>query len=207
MIRLEMSEVRAMKSVPGASRRGAASRDAILQAAVRVIGREGLVGASLAAVAKEASTSKPAVLYHFGSRERLLHEVASLALGLYRGLLGPSEVSGSSPRMRSEAAIRAIFAPENRTLLSCIHELIGLGMRDPAVAELMHRSFEEVLQGPTHALASLGPERARSVARALVTTVHGHVELWLFGDPADSKESVESATRAVLAILQGANTP
>jgi AcrR family transcriptional regulator len=195
-----------MKSVSGASRRGAASREAILQAAVRVIGREGLVGASLAAVAKEASTSKPAVLYHFGSRERLLHEVASLALGLYRGLLGPAEASGPSPRTRSEAAITAIFAPENRTLLGCIHELVGLGMRDPAVGELMRQSFEEVLLGPTHALAHLGPERARSTARALVTTVHGHVELWLFAEPSDSKESIESATKSVLAILQSADT-
>lgn len=196
-----------MKSVPGASRRGAASREAILQAAVRVIGREGLVGASLAAVAKEASTSKPAVLYHFGSRERLLHEVASLAVGLYRGLLGPAEAGGPSPRGRAEAAIRSIFAPDNRTLLSCIHELVGLGMRDPAVGELIRRSFEEVLQGPMQALAALGPERARAIARALITTVHGHVELWLLGDPLDAKESIESATRSVLAILQTANAP
>jgi len=196
-----------MKSVPGASRRGAASREAILQAAVRVIGREGLVGASLAAVAKEASTSKPAVLYHFGSRERLLHEVASLALGLYRGLLGAADASGPSARGRSEAAIAAIISPENRTLLACVHELIGLGMRDPAVGDLMRRSFEEVLQGPTHALGHLAPERARAIARSLITTVHGHVDLWLLADPADSKEAIESASRAVLAILQSAGTP
>src|SRR5215467_3823544 len=86
----------AIKGTPGVSRRGVASREAILQAAVRVIGREGLAGASLAAVAKEAPTSKPAVLYHFGSREHLLYEVASLALGLYRGLLGPTDGNAGS---------------------------------------------------------------------------------------------------------------
>jgi AcrR family transcriptional regulator len=188
-------------AVSGVSRRGVASREAILQAAVRVIGRDGLAGASLAAVAKEAPTSKPAVLYHFGSREKLLYEVASLALGLYRGLLGPSDGNAGTLRPRSEATITAIFAPENRTLLACVHELIGLGSRDPAVGELMRRSLEEVLEGPTRALSHLGLEQARAVARSMIMTVHGHVELWLFADPADSKQFIESATRATLALL------
>jgi AcrR family transcriptional regulator len=190
-----------MKTVSGGSRRGAASREAILQAAVRVIGREGLAGASLAAVAKEANTSKPAVLYHFGSRERLLHEVASLALGLYRGLIGPPESLGPTAQSRSEGAIAKIFAPENHTLLACVHELVGLGMRDPAVGQLMRESLEEVLQGPMNALSHLGHDEARSLARSLIMTVHGHVELWLCSDPADSKQFIESATRAALALL------
>jgi AcrR family transcriptional regulator len=188
-----------MKGFSGASRRGAASREAILQAAVRVIGREGLAGASLATVAGEAATSKPAVLYHFGSRDRLLHEVASLAFGLYRGLLPADD--GPSPRVRTESAISAIFAPENRNLLACVHELIGLGMRDPAVAELLARSFDEVLQGPIRALSHLGPEESRSLARTLVMTIHGHVDLWLCADPVDTKQFIESATRAALALV------
>jgi AcrR family transcriptional regulator len=190
--------------VSGASRRGAASRDAILQAAVRVIGREGLAGASLAEVAKEANTSKPAVLYHFGSREHLLHEVASLAFGLYRGLLGPTESRGPTPRARAEAAIASIFVPENHTLLACVHELVGLGMRDAAVGELMRASLESVLQGPTNALGHLGVEEARAISRSLIMTVHGHVEMWLCADPADSKQFIESASRAVLALIPAA---
>lgn len=188
-----------MKGFTGVSRRGAASREAILQAAVRVIGREGLSGASLATVAAEAATSKPAVLYHFGSRDHLLHEVASLAFGLYRGLLPTDD--GQPTRTRTEATIGAIFVPENRNLLMCVHELIGLGMRDPAVAELMARSIDEVLQAPIRALSFLGPEEARSLARTLVMTIQGHVELWLCADPADTKQYIESATRAAIALV------
>jgi AcrR family transcriptional regulator len=188
-----------MKGLSGASRRGAASREAILQAAVRVIGREGLSGASLATVAAEAATSKPAVLYHFGSRERLLHEVASLAFGLYRGLL-PSE-NDQPARARTEATIAAIFTPENRNLLMCVHELIGLGMRDPAVAQLMARGLDDVLQAPIRALGYLGPDQARAVARSLVMTIQGHVELWLCADPADTKQFTEAATRAAMALV------
>jgi AcrR family transcriptional regulator len=188
-----------MKGFSGASRRGAASREAILQAAVRVIGREGLAGASLATVASEAATSKPAVLYHFGSRDRLLHEVASLAFGLYRRLLPAGDEP--SPRMRTEAAITAIFAPENRNLLACVHELIGLGMRDPAVGELLARSFDEALQAPIQALQHLGPEEARALVRALVMAIPGHVDLWLCADPADTKQFIESSTRVALALV------
>src|SRR5262245_52970560 len=188
-----------MKDFSGASRRGAASREAILQAAVRVIGREGLSGASLATVAAEAATSKPAVLYHFGSRDRLLHEVASLAFGLYRGLIPTDD--GRPTRERTEATIGAIFAPENRNLLACVHELIGLGMRDAAVAETMARSLDEVLQVPIRSLSFLGPEEARSLARTLVMAIQGHVELWLCADPADTKQYIESATRAALALV------
>jgi AcrR family transcriptional regulator len=188
-----------MKGLSGASRRGAASREAILQAAVRVIGREGLSGASLATVAAEAATSKPAVLYHFGSRDRLLHEVAQLAFGLYRGLL-PTE-NDQPTRARTEATIAAIFAPENRNLLMCVHELIGLGMRDSAVAELMARGLDDVLQGPIRALGYLGADQARAIARSLVMTIQGHVELWLCADPADTKQFIEAATRASMALI------
>ena len=105
------------------------------------------------------------------------------------------------PTSYSESAISAIFAPENRNLLACVHELIGLGMRDPAVAESMARSLEETLQGPTNALQHLGPERSRAVARSLVMTIHGHVDLWLCADPADTKQFIEAATRAALALV------
>ena len=82
-----------------------------------------------------------------------------------------------------------------------MHELIGLGMRDPAVGELLARSFDETLQAPIHALQHLGPEEARALARALVMTIHGHVDLWLCADPADTKQFIESATRAALALI------
>ena len=189
-----------MKGFSGASRRGAASREAILQAAVRVIGREGLAGASLATVAGEAATSKPAVLYHFGSRDRLLHEVASLAFGFYRRLL---------PRKRcAVAAARAHGSGDRGNLRAREPQPARVraradrpGHARPAVGELLARSFDETLQGPIRALQHLGPEEARALARALVMTIHGHVDLWLCADQADTKQFIESATRAALALV------
>jgi AcrR family transcriptional regulator len=94
-----------------ASPRGEASRDAILQAAVRVIGREGLSGASLAAVAAEAGTSKPAVLYHFECRERLLRHVAALAVSTFRRLLDSAAEENSTPRKLTLASVAKPSSP------------------------------------------------------------------------------------------------
>jgi AcrR family transcriptional regulator len=116
-----------------------ASREAILQAALRVIGRVGLSGASLSAVAADAGTSKPALLYHFGSRENLLREVAVMAVSVFQKLLEAAGDEGIPARKRTEASVAALFSPSNRTLLVCVHELVGLGMRDPEVGGLLNR--------------------------------------------------------------------
>jgi AcrR family transcriptional regulator len=183
-----------------ASPRGEASRDAILRAAVRVIGREGLSGASLAAVAAEASTSKPAVLYHFGSREHLLRQAAALAVTIFRRLLDSAAEEGTGSRRITLAAVAKLFEAENRGLLMCVHELLGLGMRDPEVGKLITRSLEETAEGPAQSLARLHGERATELARALVMSVQGHVEFFLCSGESDPTPYVESATRTAIAI-------
>ena len=44
-------------------------------------------------------------------------------------------------------------------------------------------------------------ELSSRATRALVMTIHGHVDLWLCADPADTKQFIESATRAALALV------
>jgi AcrR family transcriptional regulator len=56
----------------GQARRGAASRQAILDAATAVFARRGFRGGGLAAVAKLVELTPAGVLYHFGSKEALL---------------------------------------------------------------------------------------------------------------------------------------
>lgn len=48
------------------------SRDALLEAAVRVVLRDGLLALTLDAVAKEAGLSKGGILYHFPSKDALI---------------------------------------------------------------------------------------------------------------------------------------
>src|SRR5690349_16082690 len=55
-----------------------ALRDALLQAAERVLERDGLVGLTLRAVAREAGVSHAAPTHHFGDLTALVSELAAI---------------------------------------------------------------------------------------------------------------------------------
>jgi AcrR family transcriptional regulator len=61
--------------------RGEAARERILQAAVRRIAQEGIDGAAIARIARDAGVSSALVHYHFDSRERLLAEALDYSYG------------------------------------------------------------------------------------------------------------------------------
>ena len=58
-------------------RRGEAQRQAILTEAVRHLAAHGFRGTSIAALAAECGTTHSNLLYYFGSKRRLLHEVVT----------------------------------------------------------------------------------------------------------------------------------
>ncbi len=64
----------------GQSPRGAARRAAILQAALRVVGREGAAALTHRAVAAEAGVPLAATTYYFASKDELLREAFALAV-------------------------------------------------------------------------------------------------------------------------------
>lgn len=55
--------------------KGARQADAILEATVRCLGRDGYAGTSLQRIADEAGVPKRSVLYYYGSREALFEQV------------------------------------------------------------------------------------------------------------------------------------
>lgn len=57
--------------------RGNLRRQAILDAAVELFAQHGYVGTGVAALADEVGMTAPGLLYYFGTKERLLHEVVA----------------------------------------------------------------------------------------------------------------------------------
>ena len=53
-------------------------RDQILNAAIRVVERTGVTGVTFDAVAAEAGITRGGLMYHFRSREALLHDLMIL---------------------------------------------------------------------------------------------------------------------------------
>jgi len=179
--------------------RGAASREAILAASVRVVGREGLPAASLGAIAKEAGTSKPAVLYHFGSRENLLREMASRSLEYFQARA--AEVSSDGQELdRLGVIVEDVFRKENRLSLMAARELMSLGMRDPVVGEMIRSAYERVDATVAGTLPEAMPDRF-TVAQDLTRAVGGFIQIWLCSGEEDPAPYRAGAQRVRARIL------
>lgn len=196
-------------SYSSASPRGAAARRRILQGAREVLGAEGLAACSLSAVAKAGGCSKAKVLYHFGSRDGLL---AALGLELKTFFVDQIwEAAATSFRPRAggtERALRAamdeLFRAEHRAMLRADCELIGLGQRYEEVGGDLASTLDELVAKIAALGATLGtgldtPE-LEARARAMITAIYGHIELWLCsggGDPVAYREGAVRAARAI----------
>lgn len=196
-------------SPPGSSNvKGAASREAILDAALSILGTEGLSGFSLARVARMAACSKASILYHFGTRDGLLH--ALIAEGT-RYLMSTIEAafSGYQPRDGGvEAAIsitmNELFREESLSRLAAERELATLGRHDPAVAAAMTASLARVVQAIAGFGESIGmgPDLSDLQMRAgcMVSATLGQIEMWIYsggGDPAPHRAAAIRSARAI----------
>ncbi|MDG2050557.1 MAG: TetR/AcrR family transcriptional regulator [Myxococcota bacterium] len=188
--------------------KGAASREAILEAAREILGTKGLGGFSLAAVARAGRCSKGTVLYHFGTREGLLIALISEGANFFRATLESafsryeSEQGGIGESIRG--AMTDLFRSENKMLLSAERELSGMGQRDEAIAAELRSGVASLIESIARFgdSISLGPDYEDLTARALcmVTATFGHVELWLCsggGDPAPHREAAIRSARAI----------
>jgi DNA-binding transcriptional regulator YbjK len=96
------------KPIRSLSPRGAARRDAILDAAIRIIAREGVQAATHRAVAHEAGVALAATTYYFASREQLV--VEALRQVATRGIADLERAARELPARMSVALTAALFA-------------------------------------------------------------------------------------------------
>ena len=73
-----------------------ALRDALLEAAERVLERDGLSGLTLRAVAREAGVSHAAPTHHFGDLTGLVSELAAIGFRQFNTAMAAAGVVGSS---------------------------------------------------------------------------------------------------------------
>jgi AcrR family transcriptional regulator len=192
--------------------KGTASRGTILDAARTILGRQGLSGCSLAAVARVAGCSKATILYHFGTRDGLLVAVIAEGANFFLQTI-EAAFSTYEPGQRSiEDAIRsamtALFRQENHLLLSAERELASLGQRDPAVAAELVDGVARLVEAIAQFGVSieLGPDLddLRERAGCMVAATFGHVELWLCSGGNDVAPHRDAAVRSARAIaLEG----
>ena len=96
-----------------------ALRDALLQAAERVLERDGLAGLTLRAVAREAGVSHAAPTHHFGDLTGLVSELAAIGFRQFNAAMAAAGAAGSLAGARRRWRGPRPMSPMRRRIPAC----------------------------------------------------------------------------------------
>ena len=180
-----------------------ALRDALLQAAERVLERDGLAGLTLRAVAREAGVSHAAPTHHFGDLTGLLSELAAVGFRQFNAAMASSSDAAGTPLERALARPKAYvaYAQAHPGMYGIMFRTERLDYSRPSLHEAAEASFA----GLANALGAMRQEQisedaltlnqGAAIARAW-SMVHGFTTLLLDGRLKDILERLPEGTTA-----------
>jgi AcrR family transcriptional regulator len=183
-------------------------RDALLQAAERVLEREGLAGLTLRAVAREAGVSHAAPTHHFGDLTGLVSELAAIGFRQFNAAMAAACASETPYPAKGLARARAYvgYAKAHPGMYGLMFRTERLDYSRPSLHEAAEASFG----GLASAIAAsrheqiekeaLTLEQAAAIARAW-SLVHGFTTLMLDGRLEDILSRLPAGT-TVEALLE-----
>src|SRR5438552_17984632 len=155
-----------------------ARRDELAKAAAGYLLANGVAGLSLRPLAEATGTSARLLIYHFGSKERLLIE----AMGIIRARARvevAAMLSDAPGREDLGALVRGFWrwctSRRNRPYLRLVFEVHGLALQDPEkYSGYLHGAIAHWIELLGAALTpTLGLRRARATATLIVGTIDG----------------------------------
>jgi AcrR family transcriptional regulator len=162
-----------------------ALREAMLEAAERILERDGIAGLTLRAAAREAGVSHAAPKNHFGDVRGLLSELAAVGFARFAAAMVANTRDGDTTKARLAAIGHGYvtFARENPGLFLLMFRGERLDFRRPALRAAGEAAFGVLAgtlgsHGPSHAPLML-PQAARIAAAW--SLVHGFAMLMLDG--------------------------
>ncbi len=180
-----------------------ALRDALLEAAERVLERDGLSGLTLRAVAREAGVSHAAPTHHFGDLTGLVSELAAIGFRQFNTAMAAASAAGTSPMEKAMARAKAYvaYAQAHPGMYGLMFRTERLDMSRPSLHEAASASFAG-LAGAIGASRheqiheeALSLEQAAAIARAW-SLVHGFTMLLLDGRLTDILRRLPKGTDA-----------
>jgi len=193
-----------------------ALRDALLQAAERVLERDGLAGLTLRAVAREAGVSHAAPTHHFRDLTGLVSELAAIGFRQFNATMGAARSTGTPLTEKAMAPAKAYvaYAQAHPGMYGLMFRTERLDMTRPSLHEAAEASFaglagaiaanrQEVI-----AKDALTLDQAAAIARAW-SLVHGFTMLLLDNRLSDILErspkgtTVETLLEAMLKATIG----
>ncbi|WP_315721009.1 MULTISPECIES: TetR/AcrR family transcriptional regulator [unclassified Bradyrhizobium] len=179
-----------------------ALRDALLQAAERVLERDGLAGLTLRAVAREAGVSHAAPTHHFKDLTGLVSELAAIGFTRFNAAMKAAGESPGTPIERAMARAHAYvaYAQANPGMYGLMFRTERLDYSRPSLHSAAEASFAGLAGSVAGREGLVGDEelsldQAAAIARAW-SLVHGYTMLLLDGRLADILRRSPAGTTA-----------
>jgi AcrR family transcriptional regulator len=139
-------------------------RNAIVQYLIK----HGLSGLSLRPLAKALGCTPRVLLYHFGSKEKMVIEVLAQVRQQQRATY--SRIETASFAESCQAIWKRMSAPDSERLFRLFFETYGIALRQPRLYKaFLHDTIEDWLQLVTDELG--GEQHQRKQARTIATIV------------------------------------
>ncbi len=163
-------------------------RDALVEATVRVVGREGLRNLTYREVAREAGVTQGLISHHFGSRAELIRAALERVA---RTSLARSPIEPAPERLEDLSADlpeRVEEAPEEEAFQ---FEIALEARRRPELAPLAVDLYDGYLEATVKALAAIGVPEDRDLARLAFAAIDGLAfRQLLIGDAGETRRSL-----------------
>jgi AcrR family transcriptional regulator len=165
-----------------------ALRDALLEAAERVLERDGLAGLTLRAMAREAGVSHAAPTHHFGDLTGLVSDLAAIGFRQFNAAMAAAGSIGGSGLEKAMARAKAYvaYAQAHPGMYGLMFRTERIDMTRPSLHEAASAAFAglaSAVGASRHeqiSEQSLSLEQAAAIARAW-SLVHGFTMLLLDG--------------------------
>lgn len=176
---------------PARRRRTARATSAeLVEAAIRVIGRDGVSAATTRKIADEAGVPLGTVHYWFDDKNDLLEDVvAEVVTRLEKAVDQTGRPDGGASRADLRAALDDawhVVVEDDPGAQLGLYELTALALRTPSMRGLARRQYESyratAARALAPALAGIDPARAAAVAELVAVTFDGLCLAWL-ADP------------------------
>lgn len=191
-----------------------ASRQQVLDAAIRALADQGYARTSIGDIAAAAGMSKGAVHYHFDSKDDLIAQVLVRCAEVMRERVRAAWDAPGEPQEKVSRALREMRAARAQTSpeLRVLADLMAQGIYDPDLRQALSAMFEanreEVRVHLERSFRDLGiaPRVPVHVMPRLVIGILDGLALHDFFDPmsGEDEEVVQAALEAIaLSLIQG----
>ncbi|MCW3016270.1 MAG: transcriptional regulator, TetR family [Solirubrobacterales bacterium] len=176
-------------------------REALLEAATRVIARDGFRGLTYRSVATEAGVTHGLVTYHFGTREALIHEALLRAA---QDAIEQSSIAPQSDRIEDFARGLPSLAQDAPDAQAVQFELALEARRRPALRPEIEGLYERYVKIVGATLEGYGIPADAPTARLVFAALDGlTLQQLIFDRPQETEEALAVLHR-VIAMLANA---